>query len=288
AATDTAIRDVIDAVIGQADPTLLGYSEVKCGTGLSVGGTGITAGVASFRNFLTCWTGQVADELSNEQTALNVANQFGGEDVATLVRHAKSVHALGWLVSLWPVFQLGIGNDIDKIHELLSGGQSALVSYHMDPASSPGGSSGGQHGAGGSAPGGGGQSGSPGVSLSQGPSAPQGYRYAIRLSGFPASTSVSVTCYDSVSTGGFYTFRLGTDAAGQASTQSQCYSGDGPDHWVVAGGHESNHVQWSSATTPPPPPPPPATRSETTGGVTHTWTNYTNAGGTAGPTIPSN
>jgi hypothetical protein len=40
--------------------------------------------------------------------------------------------------------------------------------------------------------------------------------------------------------------------------------------------------------SPPPPPPPPATYSETTGGVTHTWTNYTNAGGTQGPSIPSN
>jgi surface antigen len=36
------------------------------------------------------------------------------------------------------------------------------------------------------------------------------------------------------------------------------------------------------------PPPPPPTRGETTGGVTHTWTNYTNAGGTQGPSIPSN
>ncbi len=35
----------------------------------------------------------------------------------------------------------------------------------------------------------------------------------------------------------------------------------------------------------PPPPPPPPTYSETTGGVAHTWTNYTNAGGSAGPTI---
>jgi murein DD-endopeptidase MepM/ murein hydrolase activator NlpD len=32
----------------------------------------------------------------------------------------------------------------------------------------------------------------------------------------------------------------------------------------------------------------PQTWSETTGGVTHTWTNYTNAGGTQGPSIPSN
>ena len=38
----------------------------------------------------------------------------------------------------------------------------------------------------------------------------------------------------------------------------------------------------------PPPPPPPNTLPETTGGVTHTWTNYTNAGGTQGQTIASN
>lgn len=42
------------------------------------------------------------------------------------------------------------------------------------------------------------------------------------------------------------------------------------------------------ATTTTPPPPPPPTFAETTGGVTHTWTNYTNAGGTEGPTIGSN
>lgn len=43
--------------------------------------------------------------------------------------------------------------------------------------------------------------------------------------------------------------------------------------------------------SPPPPTPPPAapgTFAETTGGVTHTWTNYTNAGGYPGASIPSN
>jgi len=39
--------------------------------------------------------------------------------------------------------------------------------------------------------------------------------------------------------------------------------------------------------SPPPPAPPPATRSETVGGVAHTWTNYLNAGGTEGPSIPA-
>jgi hypothetical protein len=95
--------------------------------------------------------------------------------------------------------------------------------------------------------------GSPSVSLAQGPAAPAGYRYAITLSGFPANQTVSITCYDSVSTGGFYTFGLTTDMNGSATTASYCYSGDGPDHWVVANGVESNHVSWGGSSPPPPP-----------------------------------
>jgi hypothetical protein len=84
--------------------------------------------------------------------------------------------------------------------------------------------------------------------LAQGPAAPAGYRYAITLTGFPANTSVALNCYDSVSPGGFYPFSLTTNGSGSAFTQSYCYSGDGPDHWVVAAGHESNHVQWGGST----------------------------------------
>jgi hypothetical protein len=40
--------------------------------------------------------------------------------------------------------------------------------------------------------------------------------------------------------------------------------------------------------TPPPPPPPASTFAETTGSVTHTWADYSDAGGTEGPTIASN
>jgi hypothetical protein len=39
------------------------------------------------------------------------------------------------------------------------------------------------------------------------------------------------------------------------------------------------------APSPPPPPPAPQTWLETAGSVAHTWTNYTNAGGTEGPSI---
>jgi surface antigen len=42
----------------------------------------------------------------------------------------------------------------------------------------------------------------------------------------------------------------------------------------------------TTTTSPPPPPPPPSpTWNETAGGVAHTWTNYTNAGGTQGPSV---
>jgi hypothetical protein len=40
-------------------------------------------------------------------------------------------------------------------------------------------------------------------------------------------------------------------------------------------------------TTTPTTAPPPQTWAETVGGDTHTWSNYSNAGGTAGPSIPN-
>ncbi|MGH8303379.1 MAG: M23 family metallopeptidase [Steroidobacteraceae bacterium] len=108
----------------------------------------------------------------------------------------------------------------------------------------------------GGGPGAGGGSGTGTVTLTQGPAAPSGYRYAIALSSFSAHQSVSIVCYDSASRSGFYSFGLTTDASGNASTSSSCYSGDGPDHWVVANGVQSNHVSWGAGFTPTPPPPP--------------------------------
>lgn len=47
----------------------------------------------------------------------------------------------------------------------------------------------------------------------------------------------------------------------------------------------------SSQPTPPPstpaPPPPPTTHAETAGGVAHTWTDYADAGGSEGPSVPA-
>lgn len=47
-------------------------------------------------------------------------------------------------------------------------------------------------------------------------------------------------------------------------------------------------VQQPVVQPPPQPAPQPTGKNETTGGVSHTWTNYTNAGGTEGPVIGAN
>jgi hypothetical protein len=83
------------------------------------------------------------------------------------------------------------------------------------------------------------------VELRAGPPAPHGLRYAIAISGFAPDSSVTVGCFDSVDYAApFYTFTLYTDSSGAASTASQCYSGDGPDHWVEVDGIASNVASW--------------------------------------------
>jgi hypothetical protein len=148
----------------------------------------------------------------------------------------------------------------------------------------------GRGGSGGiTAPGGGstsGAHGSPTVQLAQGPAAPSGYRYAVTLVGFSPDTSVTVICYDSVSLGGFYTFQIATNGSGGAATAAQCYSGDGPDHWVVANGVESNHVAWGGGGPSTQAPPPPTYTEQQGHYGANTFTNYQNASG-MGPKVPA-
>jgi hypothetical protein len=288
AAMDTLTSDVIDTLYGENPYIWLAYTEVTCPTGFEVKPlTSEGISVSDIHHFLTCMITSALGQLNDTQTALNVAVQFGGSkaDVARLVGSARVLNGIGWIVTLWPYIQAGIGNDLDKIAELISSGQSALVTWHMDPVV-PTNGSGSSTQPNPVVPPGGSTAANPTVTLAQGPVASGGaYRYAVTLSGFPANVTVSVECYDSVSPSGFYNFGLSTDASGNAFTQSQCYSGDGPDHWVVANGVTSNHLQWGGTTSSPPPAP--VTFSETVGGDAHTWTNYSNAGGNQGPTIPA-
>jgi hypothetical protein len=129
--------------------------------------------------------------------------------------------------------------------------------------------------------------------LDQGPAAPGGgYWYAVALCGYPPSSAVAITCRDSVSPSGFITFTMNTDVAGDATSLTGCYSGDGPDHWATALGNESNHVSWGSGgssgsgstQTPPPPPQQTWSEQETPNHPVNTFTNYHNASG-MGPAI---
>lgn len=82
------------------------------------------------------------------------------------------------------------------------------------------------------------------IGLARGPSAPAGYWYAITFSNFPPNSDVTASCHDSVDPQGFRTFTIRTNGSGGYYTQGQCYSGDGPSHWVRSGGVESNRVNW--------------------------------------------
>jgi hypothetical protein len=106
----------------------------------------------------------------------------------------------------------------------------------------------------------------PTATLRRGPTAPAGFWYSVVLRGFTPGRDVPATCYDSVSPGGFKTFTVRIDSTGAGSAQRGCYSGDGPDHWVRAGGVESNHLTWTwtrPPTSPTPPPTSPTTPSAT-------------------------
>ncbi|MCZ2813714.1 SH3 domain-containing protein [Modestobacter sp. VKM Ac-2979] len=86
---------------------------------------------------------------------------------------------------------------------------------------------------------------SPSVILDQGAPVDTGYRYNISLSNFAPQAAVLVECFDSVdSTIPFYTFTSYTDGAGSAVVQDQCWSSDGPSHWVIANGMTSTVADW--------------------------------------------
>lgn len=94
----------------------------------------------------------------------------------------------------------------------------------------------------------------PTVTVAKGPAARFGFRYAVTLSGFAANAAVAISCRDSVDPGGFFNFDMRTDASGSGFVQNECYSADGPDHWVVADGqYVSNRVQWGSGAGASPP-----------------------------------
>jgi hypothetical protein len=106
--------------------------------------------------------------------------------------------------------------------------------------------------------------------------------------GFYPNTIISVSCYQA----GAANVPGTSDGMWE---QASWVSGDGTgsgwinEHFINDGAainQPSPGIPACTSAPPPPPPAPPApTWAETAGGVAHTWTNYTNAGGTEGPSI---
>jgi hypothetical protein len=78
--------------------------------------------------------------------------------------------------------------------------------------------------------------------------------YSLAVSRSPETFDNGATCYDA-------------------------YSGD--TVWVMIQSFSSNVLKVGGSA------PPPKTYAETTGGLAHTWTDYADAGGTEGPSIPA-
>lgn len=118
------------------------------------------------------------------------------------------------------------------------------------------------------------------VTLAQGVKTGKDYWFSVTLQGFPAGVRIAVSCRDNEYPQGFGAFVLKTNRYGAASNgHSPCHSPASGANWVVADGIGSNHVTWRPFTSQVLP------YAETVGVDAHTWTDFTNAGGTQGPTI---
>jgi hypothetical protein len=110
---------------------------------------------------------------------------------------------------------------------------------------------------------------------------------SMTLQGLPVG-AYSYSC--NFGSGGDQSFSLTETTEPQTLDNGRtCFDTESGDTvWVTIGSVQSNTITVSNSAPPPPPPAPaPSTYAETTGGVTHTWTNYSNAGGTEGASIPS-
>jgi hypothetical protein len=123
-----------------------------------------------------------------------------------------------------------------------------------------------------------------GASINIGWSASHAGWIAMTLNGF-STGSYTYSC--DFGSGGDASFTLTETSEPQTFDNGKtCYDLEAGDTvWVTIDGVTSNTITVASST---PPPPSTTTYAETTGGVTHTWTNYSDAGGTEGPSIASN
>jgi hypothetical protein len=180
--------------------------------------------------------------------------------------------------------------------------RTTLYSHCATTAGGTGGSGGGPIGGGGSGgggggTGGGGTGGTPTPPAGASITASQGGQYGcsgcsaldIQVHNFPTGT-YTYSCHDNSGVGGgdtvFFSHSISVTDANQ-STWPGVFCDDSAPYtaYLVMDGVTSNSVTFAGSSAPPPPP---TTYAETPGGVVHTWTDYGNAGGNEGPSIPSN
>jgi hypothetical protein len=132
---------------------------------------------------------------------------------------------------------------------------------------------------------------SPAASIQIGWSAAHASWISMTLNGF-ATGAYTYSC--DFASGGDASYRLTETSEPEIFDNGEtCYDTQAGDQvWVTIGSVSSNRLTVAGSAPPPPPPPPPPpsapTYSETPGSVVHTWTNYSDAGGSEGAAIPSN
>lgn len=88
----------------------------------------------------------------------------------------------------------------------------------------------------------------PSISLTRGApiqvSGLTGYWYSVSLANFPAGSTQTLVCHDSVDSN-FFSETVVIGPTGTYSDSQLCYSADGPGHWVTAGSVRSNTVNWN-------------------------------------------
>jgi hypothetical protein len=153
------IGDLVDALTGLAadstNTTTL-YLMTKCSGLVDFSHLSVNNPIdsATFGTIFTCIIGDAVSELSSWDKAIGAArNLLGpGVDAADLDTQAKELsaignklHALGWVVALWPVLQTGWQGAADTVASLVTGGASTLVNLSMQGRTNAG--SGGSVGA---------------------------------------------------------------------------------------------------------------------------------------------
>ena len=145
------IGDIVDGLSGQAaDTTDMAtlYLMSKCSGAVDYGTLSVRnpLSTAIFGSAMTCIVKEALSSLSDPRTAREAARSLLGAgashaDQAAATRELASVGAklgaFGWLVSQWPVLQLGWGGTADIVQNLLTDGTSTLITLDLRAAPAP-------------------------------------------------------------------------------------------------------------------------------------------------------